>query len=120
MEDGSPFASNTLSIFAPMPGSGADDLRVVQNALSGIRQTLCLTRALISQGRAVDLAELGLLAGVACAKILDLPLADGQSLKPTLAMLLIECDALQAALNGHSSSQLRQKATLCSLQRQRL
>lgn len=56
-----------------------------------------LARVLAAARRPLDLAGLDELAGRLCAAALDLPPEQGRTLRPALAALLDELDALAAA-----------------------
>ena len=89
----------------PHDAAGSGCVALIQQAQQAVR----LSRALAGTGRAVDLAGLDQLMGAACAQALNLPHTDGLALRPLLAALLAECDALGRTL--HLSP--RQKAAPC-------
>lgn len=76
--------------------------------LSQTEQTVRVAKALADAGRACDLSGLDQLAGIACAKALDLPPDEGRALRAQVTALLGACDALRASL-----SPPRQKADQC-------
>ena len=57
-----------------------------------------IARALAMSDRAVDLSGLNASAGLLCAKALDLPPDLGRLLRPKLALLRNDLDALSTAL----------------------
>jgi len=62
--------------------------------------TLRVARALVESRRSVDLAGLQDAVGRLCAACLDLPPEQGRTLRPQLATVLGELDALSVALRG--------------------
>jgi hypothetical protein len=60
--------------------------------------TLRVARALVESRRPVDLAGLQDAVGRLCAAALDLPRAESGALRPRLAAVLAELDALERAL----------------------
>ncbi len=82
------------------PSSGpADPVRPQIDAL--IRElvnTVDIARALLEAGRTVDLSGLEHRAGLLCAKVLDLPPAEGRAVRLHLIGLLGLIDALSQAL----------------------
>jgi hypothetical protein len=62
--------------------------------------TLRLARALVEARRSVDLAGLQNAIGRMCAAALDLPPEQGRALRPQLAAVLAELDALERAMRG--------------------
>jgi hypothetical protein len=75
----------------------APEARVV-GLLDSATHLLMLARAFAQARRALDLEGLDTLVGQACAACLDLPPQQGRALRPRLAALLAELDALAAAL----------------------
>jgi hypothetical protein len=61
---------------------------------------LRVARTLVEVGRDVDLAGLQNAVGRMCAAALDLPPEQGQALRPQLAAVLAELDALERALRA--------------------
>lgn len=59
-----------------------------------------IARALAMCDRPVDLSGLNAMAGLLCAKALDLPPDRGRLLRPKLALLRNDLDALSAALRA--------------------
>jgi hypothetical protein len=64
----------------------------------GVTQTLGVARGLVEGGRSVDLAGLEDQVGLVCAKALDLPPAEGRTMRGELVALLARVDALSVAL----------------------
>ena len=62
--------------------------------------TLRMARALVESRRHVDLAGLQDAVGRLCAASLDLPPAQGRALRPQLAAVLAELDALERAMQA--------------------
>ena len=60
--------------------------------------TLRMARALVESRRPVDLAGLQDSVGRLCAASLDLPPEQGRALRPRLAAVLAELDALEQAM----------------------
>jgi hypothetical protein len=63
-----------------------------------ISATLRMALALIEGQRQVDLSGLDSMVGLLCARVLDLPPAQGRALRPRLASLLADLDELNGAL----------------------
>jgi hypothetical protein len=63
-----------------------------------ISATLRMALALIAGHRRVDLSGLEGMVGLLCARVLDLPPAQGRALRPRLASLLADLDELNGAL----------------------
>jgi hypothetical protein len=77
------------------------DAAATRTAISmseGLGRTICIARVLVDNGRTVDMAGLDLGIGLLCAKALDLPPADGRTLRPYLLALREEVDRLTEAL----------------------
>ena len=68
--------------------------------LEQIGGVLRLARVLAAAHRPLDLTGLNDLAGRLCAAALDLPPEQGRALRPALAALIGELDALAAACAG--------------------
>lgn len=66
--------------------------------LDAATHLLMLARALAQARRTLDLEGLDTLVGRACAACLDLPPQQGRALRPRLAALLAELDALGDAI----------------------
>jgi len=81
--------ANTMSL------SPADRAAALAEALIG---TLRMARALAQSRRSIDLTGLEQEIGRLCAASLDLPPAEGQAMRPKLAMVLMELDALSASV----------------------
>jgi hypothetical protein len=77
------------------PPSPADRAVASARALAG---TLQLARALAQMRRPIDLTGLDQQVGRLCAAALDLPPADGRAMRPLLATLLAELDALSVCV----------------------
>ena len=74
---------------------------ILLDQLGGLLQ---VARALAGAGRALDLAGLDLLAGRVAAACLDLPPEQGRALRPRLAALLGEIDALATLCTAPSGT----------------
>ena len=89
---------------AAPPGSPASvednavALEAVESFGEGVAVMLRMARALIDSRRHVDLAGLDAMVGPLCARALDLPPAQGRTVRPLLIGLLAELDALRAAM----------------------
>lgn len=70
----------------------------VDQLLDGVGATLRVARSLLQNGRQVDVEGLDRIIGVLCARTLDLPPEQGRTLRPRLAILLRELDALGVAI----------------------
>jgi hypothetical protein len=66
--------------------------------MAAARSTLRVARALVESHRPVDLAGLQDTIGRLCAASLDLPREEGRALRPQLAAVLADLDALERAL----------------------
>ena len=66
----------------------------------GVEAMLCLARGARESGRQVDLAGLDIVIGRLCAQCLDLPPDLARSMRPRLATLLAELDALDTAVRA--------------------
>jgi hypothetical protein len=64
----------------------------------GVTQTLGIACGLIEAGRYVDLAGLEDQVGLLCAKALDLPPAEGRTMRAELVAVMARLDALSVAL----------------------
>jgi hypothetical protein len=62
--------------------------------------TLSIARTLVQSRRRIDLAGLDQEVGRLCAATLDLPIEQGRTLRPQLAAVLAELDAL---LDSHAA-----------------
>lgn len=80
---------------APDQDGGAAAL---DEAIAATAAMLRLAEGLAAAGRQVDLAGLDDRIGLVCALALDLPPAEGARVRPGLAALLHDLDALGAAL----------------------
>jgi hypothetical protein len=70
-----------------------------EQAAEGVANMLRLARGMVQSGRRVELEGLDQMVGRLCARCLDLPPEEGRALRPRLAALLVEIDALNASLN---------------------
>jgi len=70
----------------------------VESLLAMVR----LARALAEAGETIDLKGLDDQVGRLCARILDLPLADGRAMRNDLKTLQQETDALRASLDAQT------------------
>ena len=93
--------------FAPLPASPGivsdmDDkaAAAVEALADNLIGVLGVARALAMTGRQVDLAGLSASAGLLCAKALDLAPDRGRRLRPKLALLRSDLDALSVALRA--------------------
>ncbi len=69
-------------------------------ALAGsVSATLQLARALVQVHRQIDLSGLDQEVGRLCAAALDVPLAEGEALRPQLLAVLADLDALVLAVS---------------------
>ena len=75
-----------------------DPSGAVQAMAEELRQTIDVSRALTSSGRAVDLTGLDEQIGLLCAKALDLPPEEGRRLRPNLIVLSGALEALSRLL----------------------
>ena len=88
------------SLLAP-PGDMDDKAAAAVDALTdNLMGVLGVARALAACGRSVDLAGLNASVGLLCAKALDLPSDHGRRLRPKLALLRNDLDALSTALRA--------------------
>ena len=69
-------------------------LATTRTTIQQVATTIALANGLAASGRAVDLAGLDQLAGRLCARILDLPPAEGQAVRPALVALQQSLEAL--------------------------
>ena len=69
--------------------------RHCETLLTGLERTLRVARALTQVERAVDLTGLDGGFGIACAKVLDLPLHGGRALLPRLIAIRDQLDSLE-------------------------
>jgi len=86
------------SFFPPPPANLAPPHQVVDQMIDGATSTLRVARGLLEGGRRVDLEGLDRVIGVICARALDLPPEEGRTIRPRLALLLADLDALSLAL----------------------
>ncbi len=77
------------------PASPAERVAAAARALTG---TVQVAGALAGAGRGLDLAGLERHVGRLCAAALDLPPAEGATVKPLLAALLAEIERLRAGM----------------------
>lgn len=94
----------TLAPFFALPGNVGDmddkAAAAVEALADNLMGVLGVARALAACGRPVDLAGLSASAGLLCAKALDLPPDRGRRVRPKLALLRNDLDALSAALRA--------------------
>jgi hypothetical protein len=85
---------------AAAPTESSDDARTaaVEGLAGQVAGTLRLSAALARGGRRLDLDGLDRMVGRLCAQALDLPPAQGRRVRPLLAGLLADLDALGALL----------------------
>ncbi len=107
-----PTPSNVLSINCPQidhvtqgnPSlsdlSSSDRFAAVGVMITSVSATLQLTRSLVVAGRKVDIEGLDRIVGILCARALDLPADEGRLVRPYLAVMLMELDALSVAINA--------------------
>ena len=69
------------------------------NLMAAVASTLRLARSMVGSGRWVDVEGLDRTIGILCARALDLPPDQGRRVRPNLALLLIELDALSVAMH---------------------
>ena len=74
--------------------------RAVAALADDIGRGLAVARVLAQQGRELALNGLDQRVGVLCAQTLDLAPADARAMRPRLAALLAELDALHMLLGG--------------------
>ena len=72
-------------------------LGAVTNLASALARTVCVARALVDNGRSVDIAGLERGVGLLCAKALDLPYEQGKAVRPHLVALFNEVEGLTVA-----------------------
>lgn len=77
---------------------GAAASAAVSGLAQGLARTACIARALVENGRTVDLSGLDRGAGLLCAKALDLEPGAGRGALSDLFALRDEIDALTKAL----------------------
>jgi hypothetical protein len=84
------------------PFDAAQDERdrciAVEDMIDSVAAMMRVARALLQNRRQVDLGGLEHDVGRLCAAALDLPFEQGQKIRPRMASLLSELDALSAAL----------------------
>ena len=80
-------------IHADLADSAAQ--RHCETLLSGLERTLPVARALTQVERSLDLTGLDSGFGIACAKVLDLPLHCGRALLPRLIAIRDQLDSLE-------------------------
>ncbi len=78
-----------------MPRDPAERVRCMIESMLG---TITLARELVAGDRCIDVAGLDQQAGLLCARVLDLPHAEAQALRPALHRLSDAAAALEAAL----------------------
>lgn len=80
------------------PEPQAPALATTKAEAASLTGTLTVARVLVGQHRSVDLAGLDGLVGRLCARVLDLPPAEGRMMRSVLCGLLAEVEALSDAL----------------------
>lgn len=80
-----------------LPAAGSRQ-PAAEQAAEGVAGLLRIARGMIDVGRRVQLDGLDQMVGRLCARCLDLPPEEGRALRPRLAALLAEIDALHATL----------------------
>lgn len=66
-----------------------------------ISRSLGIARLLLDAGHMIDLSDLDRSVGLLCAKTLDLPPGHARAMRPHLASLVDEIDALIRAISQH-------------------
>ena len=79
----------------------AQAIHTVVALSEGLGRTICIARALVENGRTIDLTGLDNGVGLLCAKALDLPAEAGRTVRHHLLGVLAEVDALTAALQTY-------------------
>lgn len=90
---------NARDTLPPAPAAPSRQPAAEQEAES-VAAMLRLARGMLGSGRRVDLAGLDQMVGRLCARCLDLPPEEGREMRPRLAALLAEIDALNATLSS--------------------
>ena len=80
------------------PAASQPATDAVDRMVDGVGATLRVARSLLQSGRQVDVEGLDRIIGVLCARALDLPPEQGRNIRPRLAILLRELDALGVAM----------------------
>jgi hypothetical protein len=80
------------------PTNAETPLATVRACLEQFGHTLGIARSLVQAGKQVDLTGLDAEMGFICARALDLQPDEGRALRPHLAGLHAELDALSTAL----------------------
>jgi hypothetical protein len=91
-------AMSVANVPPPADSFATQRLAAVRAALEALGGVFRVARALAESQRSVDLHGIDDMAGQVCAHLLDLPPAEGRTLRPLLPRLLAEAEALQAAL----------------------
>ena len=92
-DEQTPFAS----LHRHSPG---DDERRLHDLAARLLRTIGVARALVQNGRTLNLSGMDDGIGLLCAKTLDLPSAAGASMLPELRVVLAGVDSLMAALQA--------------------
>lgn len=71
-----------------------------EQGADAVAAMLRLARGMVAAGRRVNLDGMDQMVGRLCARCLDLPPEEGRVLRPRLAELLCEIDALHTVLAG--------------------
>ncbi|MBV8092080.1 MAG: hypothetical protein JO110_02370 [Acetobacteraceae bacterium] len=80
------------------PHMANSPLATAEELVKGLARTVRVARCLVESAREVDLSGLKEIVGLLCARALDLDPKEGRMLRPKLAALQQEMDALQVAL----------------------
>jgi hypothetical protein len=101
MTQAAPHPPRSDSAGAELPGTGmpcaASRQPAAEQAAEAVANMLRLARGMVQSGRRVELEGLDQMVGRLCARCLDLPPEEGRALRPHLAALLVEIDALNAS-----------------------
>lgn len=84
----------------PIRPAFSDDLVAISAMAEGLLQSLRLARALVGQGRPVELDGMQNSVGLLCAKALDLKPDEGRTLRAALVVLRNEMDQLSTTLRS--------------------
>lgn len=101
MTQAAPLPPRSDSAGAELPGAelpcAASRQPAAEQAAEAVANMLRLARGMVQSGRRVELEGLDQMVGRLCARCLDLPPEEGRALRPHLAALLVEIDALSAS-----------------------
>ena len=81
-----------------------------QLSLRRLAASIAVANGLASSGRAIDLGGLDAVAGLLCAQVLDLPPADGATLRPAINSLHAEIGELVMILKTSGQSELKRSS----------